>query len=216
MAEAFSWSWLGQAALSPEVTLDVWLDLPEEVCRHIEVENGRIIHCESASPSHQAVQYNLQTALLNATKKSDADTGQCHRVRAELDVLFTEVPFHYRKPDVVVYRCVPTDQRLGTRWQDKPLASDTLITVEVVSRSTVIEDLQTKRSLYAKAGIPHYWVVRMAGDNGVAVSVERLALAADGSYVTEGLAVRDKDLYAVDTLNPFHIQVSWNELDLDV
>jgi Uma2 family endonuclease len=216
MAEAFDWSWITEAAMSPEVTLDIWLSLPEDVCRRIEVENGRIIHCESASPSHQAIQFNIQTALLNATKKADADSGKCRRVRAELDVLFTEVPFHYRKPDVVVYRCIKDDQRLGSRWWDKPLASDALVMVEIVSRTTVIEDLQTKRSLYARAGIPHYWIVRMAGDDGLAISVERLMLAADGLYVTESIAVRDKDVYAVDTVNPFRIQVSWDELDLDV
>ena len=56
----------------------------------------------------------------------------------------------------------------------------------------------------------------MAGDDGLAVSVERLVLASDGSYVTEGIALRDKDLYAVDTVNPFGIRVSWDELDEDV
>jgi Uma2 family endonuclease len=216
MSEAYDWSWLKHAATSPEITLDVWLDLPEDICRRIEIEDGRVIHCESASPSHQAIQHNVQAALLNATKKSDAETGQCRRVRAELDVLFTEVPFHYRKPDAVVFRCIPEDRRRGTRWRDKPLVSDVIIAIEIVSRTTVIEDLRTKRSLYAEAAIPHYWIIRMAGDDGLAVSVERLVLASDGSYVTEGIALRDKDVYAVDTVNPFQIRVSWDELDVDV
>ena len=116
----------------------------------------------------------------------------------------------------MVFRCIPDDRRHGTRWRDKPLASDTLIAVEIVSRTTVIEDLRTKRSLYADARVPHYWIIRMAGDDGLVISVERLVLASDGSYVTEGIALRDKDLYAVDTVNPFRIQVSWAELDIDV
>lgn len=151
MAEPFDWSWLHEAGMAPELTLAVWLELPEDICRRIEVENGRVVHCESAGPSHQAVQHNLQTALLNAGKKSDAESGRCHRVRSELDVLFTEVPFHYRKPDVVVYRCIPKDERRG-RWRDKPTVADVIIAVEVVSRSTIVEDLQTKRALYAAAG----------------------------------------------------------------
>src|SRR5918992_1021978 len=144
MGNAHDWSWLKYAAMSPELTLDVWLGLPEDVCRRIEVEDGRVIHCESPSPSHQAVQHNVHAALRNAVRKSDAETGQCRRVRSELDVLFTEVPFHYRKPDVMVFRCIPDDRRYGTRWRDKPLASDMLLAVEIVSRTTVIEDLRTK------------------------------------------------------------------------
>src|SRR5262245_22740724 len=98
MGEAFEWSWLGDAVTAPEITLDVWLQLPEDVARRIEVENGRIVHCESPSPNHQGIQHNLHSTLREATKKADSDTGECHRVRSELDVLFTEVPFHYRKP----------------------------------------------------------------------------------------------------------------------
>ncbi len=215
MPERFDWSWLSQATTSPEVTLDVWLDWPEDVCRRIEVENGKVVYCKSAGSDHQAIELNLQIALRDAAKKADADSGQCHRVRAELDVLFTEVPFHYRKPDVVVFRCIPED-RAKNRWRNKPLVSDTLIAVEIVSQGSLIEDLRTKRALYADAGIPHYWIVRMAGDDGLAVSIERFVRSTYGSYVTEGVAQRDKDPYAVDTLNPFQIRITWDEIDADL
>jgi len=38
--------------------------LPAEICKTIEVVNGRVIFCESASPEHQRVSRNLTIALL--------------------------------------------------------------------------------------------------------------------------------------------------------
>lgn len=212
MSEAYDWSWVRDASTAPEITLDVYATMPEDVSRRIEVEDGRIVHCESPSPSHQRISRNLVQALLDIAEKHDRDQRTCHEVNGELDVLFSEVPrFHYRRPDVIVYRCVPGDR--GGRWRDKPLASDVIIAVEVVSHGTLTEDLDTKRRLYARAGIPHYWIIRMAGDDGIAMSVERLRLTADQSYVSSGLAIRDKDLLAVDTADPFRIDVTWAQLD---
>lgn len=175
MPGAFDWSWLRDAVSGQEITLDLYLSLPEDLSRQIEVEDGRIIHCESPSPSHQRISRNLIQVLMDATEKPDHEARSCLGVNGELDVLFTEVPrFHYRRPDVIVYRCVPRDR--GSRWRDKPQAGDVVIAVEVVSESTITEDLFTKRNLYASAGIPHYWIIRMAGDEGIAMSVERLRL----------------------------------------
>jgi Uma2 family endonuclease len=208
----FDWSWLRDAAAGPEITLDLYLALPEDLARQIEIEDGRIIHCESPSPSHQRISRNLIQVLMDCTEKHDREARGCREVNGELDVLFAEVPrFHYRRPDVIVYRCVPRDR--GGRWRDKPQAGDVVIAVEVVSESTITEDLSTKRALYASAGIPHYWIIRMAGDEGIAVSLERLSLSADRHYVTTGSAYRDRDLHAVATADPFPITVTWDQLD---
>jgi Uma2 family endonuclease len=212
MSEAFDWSWLRDAVAGPEITLDLYLALPEDLSRQIEVEDGRIIHCESPSPSHQRISRNLIQVLMDCAEKHDREARTCHEVNGELDVLFTEVPrFHYRRPDVIVYRCVPRDR--GGRWRDKPQAGDVIIAIEVVSESTITEDLSTKRALYASAGIPHYWIIRMAGGEGIAISVERLTLSVDRHYVTSGSAYRDRDLDAVSTADPFPITITWQQLD---
>jgi Uma2 family endonuclease len=212
MSQAHDWSWLEEGLVEPEITLDMYLTLPEHLSRKIEVEDGRIIVCESPSPSHQRISRNLIQALMDVTEKHDRETRSCHEVNGELDVLFTEVPqFHYRRPDAIVYRCVPAGR--GGRWKDKPQAGDVVIAVEVVSASTVTEDLYTKRTLYANAGIPHYWIIRMAGDEGIAVSVERLRPDSDRRYVTGGSTHRDRDIFAVSTADPFPITVSWEQLD---
>ena len=47
MSQAHDWSWLEEGLAEPEITLDMYLDLPEHLSRKIEVEDGRIILCES-------------------------------------------------------------------------------------------------------------------------------------------------------------------------
>jgi hypothetical protein len=50
--------------------------------------------------------------------------------------------------------------------------------------------------------LPHYWIVRMARNDGPAISVERFRLSTSGEYVFEGIAVRGRDLRAMDTMDP--------------
>lgn len=205
------WSWLRAAVEAPELTLDVYESLPEDLARAIEVVDGTVIVFHSPSDKHQAVQYALLNALGEAAHKHDQGKGTCHRVRAGIDVLLTEVPFHFRTPDLTVFRCLGDDQR--GRWKGKPKASDTLIAVEIVSPGSRSEDTLVKRVRYARAGIEHYWIVRLAQDDGPANSVEMLRLISDGTYAVEQVTFRKKDILAVDTLDPFEVAISWEQLD---
>lgn len=205
------WSWLRAAADAPEMTLDVYESLPEDLARRIEVVDGTAVVCHSPSEKHQAVQQALLMALSEAVRKHDQGQGGCHRVRHELDVLLTEVPLNFRTPDVTVFRCLDDDQR--GRWRGKPRASDTLIVIEIVSPGSRSVDTLVKRTQYARAGIEHYWIVRLAQDNGPANSVEMLRLISDGTYATEQVTFRKKDILAVDTLDPFEVAISWDQLD---
>ena len=135
----------------------------------------------------------------------------CHRVNHDVNVLIAEAPkFHFRRPDVVVYRCIDVDRG---KWGRKPYASDCVIVLEIVSADSVATDLRAKRAEYAAAGIPHYWIVRMTDNDGPSISVERFLLTLDGNYVSEGLAVRGRDFHAVDTFNPFSLKLTWEQLD---
>ncbi len=40
-----------------------------------------------------------------------------------------------------------------------------------------------------------------------------LRLVSDGTYATEQVTFRKKDLLAIDTLDPFEVTVSWEQLD---
>jgi Uma2 family endonuclease len=131
MPNEADWSWLRAAAQAPEMTLEVYESLPEGLARGIEVVDGTVIVCHSPSDKHQAVQYALLNALSEAVRKHDQEKGTCHRVRAGIDVLLTEVPLHFRTPDLTVFRCLGDDQR--GRWKGNPKAADAIIVVEVVS-----------------------------------------------------------------------------------
>ena len=211
MTEAFDLPELRQISYLPEITLDVYKALPEDVCMRIEVVDGWMVRCESAEPSHQVIQHNFVSALRTAVKRMDINDQTCHRVNHDVDVLISEGPkFHFRRPDVVVYRCVDADRG---KWNRKPYASDCLLVLEIVSADSVTTDLRDKRAEYAAAGIPHYWIVRMEDNDGLAISVERLVLTYNGDYIREELNVRRVDFHAVKISEPFAMKLTWEELD---
>ncbi|MGQ4597046.1 Uma2 family endonuclease [Nocardia sp. R6R-6] len=211
MSEALDWDWLRQSMDTPEITLEVYAGIPEELSRQIEVVDGRIIRCESPGPAHQTIQHNLVSALRDAAKDMDAREQTCHKVIGDVDMLITEVPrLHYRRPDAVVYRCIETDRG---RWRRKPYASDSLLVIEIVSPGTVITDTRDKLAEYARAGVPHYWIAQMAGNDGPAVSIERFRLTVSGEYISDGVSLRGTALLAVDIIDPFATRITWEQLD---
>jgi Uma2 family endonuclease len=211
VASAFDFSDHKAAAYAPEMTLDMYLAFPEDASKLIEVVDGWIVRCESAEPSHQAIQLNLLIAIREAAGLRDRAKQSCHRVLGDMDVLIADSPkLHFRRPDVVVYRCIDDDRG---RWGRKPIAADCLIAVEIVSADSITTDIRDKRAEYAAAGIPHYWIVRMTDNDGPAISVERLLLTSDGEYTREGLAIRGRDFHAIDTISPFPLKLTWEALD---
>jgi Uma2 family endonuclease len=205
------WSWLREAMTAPIVSMDAYLDMPAELSHTIEVVDGMIVHRESPSENHQGIQQALVNALGEAARKLDRRFGTCHRARGDLDVLLAEVPFHFKRPDVVLYRCLP-DDRSG-RWSGKPMASDVVIVLEIVSQHSISADTAEKRIEYAAAGIPYYWIVRMAQEDGPAVSVERLRLTSDRQYALEQVTFRGRDHLAVQAIDPLELTLSWEQLD---
>jgi Uma2 family endonuclease len=211
MPQDSDWSWLRAAAEAPEMTLELYEALPEDLAKQIQVSDGTIIVCHSPSDKHLAVQHALLNALAEAARKHDQRKGTCHRVRADIDVLLSEVPFHFRRPDLALFRCL--DDSRGSRWKGKPTAADTLIAVEIVSPGSVSDDLLVKRVRYARAGIGHYWIIRLAQNDGPAVSVELLRLTSDDSYAMEQVTFRKKDILAIDVIDPIEVTVTWDQLD---
>jgi Uma2 family endonuclease len=211
MTEAFDFSDFKAVVSLPEMTLDMYKAFPEDASKLIEVVDGWIVRAESAEPSHNVIQRNFENALWEAVKQMDIRDRTCHRVNHDLDVLLAEESkFHFRRPDVVIYKCITADR---VKWGRKPYASDCLLVLEIVSADSVTTDTRDKRAEFAAAGIPLYWIVRMDNNDGPAISVERLQLAYDGNYVTEQLAVRRRDFYAVDGIKPFQLRLTWEQLD---
>ncbi|MGV9615653.1 Uma2 family endonuclease [Nocardia xishanensis] len=213
MSELFDWSSPKTYILPAD--MDDYLAMPEEMSRNIEIKDGMIVHCESASPNHCAIASNIERALMDGRAKRDSD-APCLRIMREVDMLVSEVPLHYKRPDVVVYRCIEEPR---PKWKRKPTAADAVLVVEVVSRTTRTTDLIDKRAEYARLGIPNYWIVRMANDDGPAISVEMLTLSSAGEYALHSLRTRNpNDLLApaIETYLPFEVQATWQDLDEDV
>lgn len=124
-------------------------DLSEEISRTVEIVHGHVIKCESPSPQHNLIARRLSFALESARSPA----GPCLRVETDVDVVLWRVPrFTFRRPDVIVYKCLDDPAR-------KPSAQETLMVIEVASPSSVKEDLLDKKTQYADAGIPLYLVV---------------------------------------------------------
>jgi Uma2 family endonuclease len=124
-------------------------ELSEEISRAIEIVHGHVIKCESPSPQHNLIARRLSFALESARSPSDP----CLRVETDVDIVLWRVPrFTFRRPDVVVYKCLDDPAR-------KPTAQETLLVVDVTSPTTIKEDLVDKKAQYAAAGIPLYLVI---------------------------------------------------------
>ncbi|MCA2225423.1 Uma2 family endonuclease [Nonomuraea aurantiaca] len=136
----------------PEVMGEAeYRELPEDVARSIEVVHGHVIKCESPAPQHNRIARRLASSLETARPVS----GPCMSVETDIDVVLWRVPkFTFRRPDVVVYKCLDDPGQ-------KPEASQTLAVVEVSSPGTVREDLTDKRVQYAASGIPLYLLIML-------------------------------------------------------
>jgi Uma2 family endonuclease len=136
-------------------TADDWLDLPDDGRRY-EIMDGALIMAPPPSPLHPAVTDEIRQLLRPALPKHlrvQENTG----VRLGADL---------RIPVLVVLRTEAV-------WRPGALlAEDVLLVVEVVSPSSVQEDRVAKPARFARAGIPHYWMVDPA--DGPSVHVLRL------------------------------------------
>ncbi|BCM67431.1 MULTISPECIES: Uma2 family endonuclease [Streptomyces] len=87
------------------------------------------------------------------------------------------------EPDISVIRAEALTDRRQTHFK----AADVLLAVEVVSPDSEARDRDYKPHKYAAAGIPHYWLVDMAGqdDHPVVQVYERGE--ATGTYALTGI-----------------------------
>lgn len=91
--------------------------------------------------------------VLNSFKRLEGLFGEGFvNFEAPIDVAEADNPRNEPEPDVIVLR------RPSGEFTSNPRAEDVLLVVEV-SDSTLSQDRSTKARLYARAGIPEYWVL---------------------------------------------------------
>jgi len=163
-----------------------WDDLqaiPDEAHHHYELIEGQILMSPSPDLRHQDCVGNLFLAL---------------RVAAPRDLKVVVSPFDFApepgtvlQPDVLVIR-------RGTAERQRTITPPVLA-VEVLSPSSRTTDRVTKRDLYARFGVEHYWIVDPATPSILALCLR------DGEYVevasVEGLA----EFVGVE---PFGVQIT--------
>lgn len=163
-----------------------WDDLqaiPDEAHHHYELIEGQILMSPSPDMRHQDCVGNLFLAL---------------RAAAPADLKVMVAPFDFApepgtvlQPDVLVIR-------RGTAEPQRTVAPPALA-VEVLSPSSRTTDRVTKRELYARFGVEHYWIV----DPDVP-SILALRLS-EGGYA-ESATVEGADEF--DAQQPFEVSIT--------
>lgn len=168
------------------MSLDDWRALGEDADQRSELQEGVLMMSPSPRPEHQ----DAITALIMQVGPAVAAGW---KLAPDLDVIVdSSFPPTVRRPDLSV-RKADAGREVS--------ADQVLLIVEILSPGTRRQDLVTKRSEYADAGIPHYWIVDL--DAGPSIEVLRLD---GGAYVGEVVTG------VLETTVPFALRVDLTAL----
>lgn len=129
--------------------LDTLPDLPP----HTELIDGSLVFVSPQRRFHSAMIFLLRMGL-----RTSAPPG--FRVDSEMAVVIDRG--NAPEPDVMVVR----EEAVRSRTQTSYPVADVLLAVEVVSPDSESRDRDTKPHKYAAAGIEHFWLVEMEGEEG--------------------------------------------------
>ena len=175
-------------------TVDDLFDLPD-LPPHTELIDGSLILVSPQRNFHADV-IDLLVAGLRATLPDDL------RVKREMTVVLDRR--NGPEPDISVVRADSVTGPRQTRYQ----ASDLVLAVEVVSPDSEARDRDTKPHKYAKAGIPHFWLVEMAGEQDAPVVHTYLLNPISKTYDSTGTHIKQ---LAVD--QPFVVDIDLTSVD---
>lgn len=154
-----------------------------------ELVDGRLEVSAAPEQRHTRVQGRLVYHLTGATP-DDIE------VQPEAGITLNRARTHYRQPDVVVFSTQDVEESYLTR--------PPLLAVEVLSLSSTLRDLNTKRREYAEFGIPAYWIVNPDPANpGI------LELRLDGGEYRTVTEVDGKDVFETDVPFPVRFVPYW-------
>jgi Uma2 family endonuclease len=147
-------------------TVDDLHALPDDGPRY-ELIDGSIIVSPSATIDHNTIGRWIANGL-----EESAPDGYVFGT----DQSTTIDDYNEPRPNVVVART--------TQLRRTPFPIEhALLVVEVVSPSSVLRDLETKRALYARAGVPSYWLIEPDEEKPtIRLSEMTLAAGTGGRY----------------------------------
>jgi Uma2 family endonuclease len=166
-------------------------DLPP----HTELIDGSLVFVSPQRDFHSIV----IDLLANGLRKTAPGSL---RVRREMTIVLD--PRNGPEPDICVLHTEAVTSRRETRYG----ANDVLLVVEVVSPDSEARDTDTKPRKYAAAGIPHFWLVRMEGEDDHPVVEVYERSGHSGTYALTGIYHEQVKLKV-----PYDIDIDLMEVD---
>lgn len=154
----------------------------------VELLNGELILMSPISPNHSGV-INRLNSLLQELLKGLAIIAVQNPVSL--------APFSEPEPDLAILK--PRDDFY---FDAHPIPEDILLLIEV-SDFTLEKDRSVKAPLYAKAGIPFYWIV-----NVPELQLEAYSRPAKGKYKLRQIYLLDEKV----EIPPFGVEVEVSKL----
>ncbi|MFC4060408.1 Uma2 family endonuclease [Planomonospora corallina] len=170
------------------------LDRIPDLPAHTELIDGSLVFVSPQASFHTRA-VDLLVSGLRRTVPAEL------RVRREMSVVLGRD--QRPEPDLSVVRASAEQSPEQTFYR----AEDVVLVVEVVSPESKTRDRKRKPSLYASAGIPHFWIVE--SDDGRPVVHAYELDEVTGGYVITGI---HHELLKVSS--PFTVDIDLTEIDL--
>jgi len=164
----------GMRAVDPRVSFAELQQWPDDGRRY-ELYDGEVIVVPAPFPRHQRVALNISEIL----REYERATGGLV-FGSPIDIVFSE--HNVVQPDLVFFRA--ERRHLIDMMQATRLPPD--LAVEILSRSTEARDRGRKMALFARFGVPEYWIV-----DPVANTLEIYERRGEGCQPTAMYAGRD-------------------------
>ncbi len=145
------------------LTYEDYAALPADGRRY-EIHDGELSVTPAPSPRHQRISGNLFTILCQHVMTN----GLGEVYYAPLDVILSESSIV--QPDLIYL-----DRGRLAAVSGREIEGVPTLVVEVLSPSTTLSDRSTKWQLYARHGVPFYWLVDPEGR-----AIEALVLGPEG------------------------------------
>ncbi|MDQ0812934.1 Uma2 family endonuclease [Streptomyces sp. B3I7] len=175
-------------------TVDDLFTLPD-LPPHTELIDGSLV---LVSPQRIFHTFAMDLLVNGLRRTSPPDLKVCREMTVVLDRRNSP------EPDICVLRADAVKSRSQTRFE----AADVLLAVEVVSPDSEARDRDTKPHKYAAAGIPHFWLVEMAGETDHPVVQVYERGGATGTYALTGIHHEHVKLTA-----PYDIDIDLTAID---
>lgn len=152
------------------MTFEEFADLNSE--GRYELVNGHLEELVAPRPFHSWTGGRIDAAFDAYLEANEPDAFW----GVELDI--PTIPFFGRRPDFAYYSA--EDAARGIDLGRNAVTGVPTLVVEVVSQEDEERDTVTKRTEYARAGIPHYWILDPQRRDALALRIQ------DGKYQVAG------------------------------